>query len=157
MRRARAPAAGRPGAAASARAGAGATDRARRPEAAQAAARALAQVRARLRVQAQVPAQEQVPWAARANRAQFVFVKTAAGLELRLVRLGLTDFDYAEVLAGVKEGDEVALLSVAELQAKRKADQARLAQRMGSGVPGVPGAGGGGGGGGAGRPPGGGR
>ena len=93
--------------------------------------------------------------AARASRAQFVFVKTAAGLELRLVRLGLTDFDYAEVLAGVKEGDEVALLSVAELQAKRKADQARLAQRMGSGVPGVPGAGGGGAG--AGRPPGGGR
>jgi HlyD family secretion protein len=93
--------------------------------------------------------------AARANRAQFVFVKTAAGLELRLVRLGLTDFDYAEVLGGVKEGDEVALLSVAELQAKRKADQARIAQRIGSGVPGVPGAGGAGAG--AGRATGGGR
>jgi len=77
----------------------------------------------------------------RASRAQVVFVKTATGLELRLVRLGLTDFDYAEVLAGVKEGDEVALLSVAELQAKRKQDQSRMAQRMGSGVPGVPGAG----------------
>jgi hypothetical protein len=83
-----------------------------------------------------------------------VFVKTAGGLEPRLVRLGISDFDYAQVLDGVKEGDEVALLSVAELQSKRKQDQARLQQRLGSGVPGVPGAGAGGGGT---RAPGGGR
>ncbi len=47
------------------------------------------------------------------------------------------------VLGGVKEGDEVALLSVAELQAKRLESQNQLRQRMGGGMPGVPGGGGG--------------
>ncbi|HEY6866828.1 MAG TPA: efflux RND transporter periplasmic adaptor subunit, partial [Candidatus Eisenbacteria bacterium] len=80
----------------------------------------------------------------RANRAQVVFVKTARGLEPRIVRLGLTNFDYAEVLDGLNEGDQVALLSVAEIQAKRQQDQSRMRQRMGGGVPGVPTGGGGG-------------
>ena len=86
------------------------------------------------------------------SRAQIVFVKTAHGLEPRLVRLGLTNFDYAEVLGGVQEGDEVALLSLAELQAKRAQAQSQLKARMGSGVvPGVPGGGAAAGGRGAGR------
>ena len=54
----------------------------------------------------------------------------------RLVRLGIGDFDYAEVLSGVKEGDVVVLLSVAEQATKRKQQQAQLAQRMGNGLPG---------------------
>ena len=82
----------------------------------------------------------------RGARAQVVFVKTAGGFAPRVVRLGLTNFDYAEVVDGVKEGEEVALLSVAELQARRKQDQNRLRERMGGGVPGVPAGGGGGGG-----------
>jgi HlyD family secretion protein len=86
----------------------------------------------------------------RANRAQVAFVKTAAGIEPRVVRLGLSDFDYAEVLDGVKEGEQVVLLGVAEAQASRADTQNRIRQRLGSGVPGVPGAGGGGGGGGGG-------
>jgi hypothetical protein len=87
------------------------------------------------------------------GRAQAVFVKTAQGIEPRLVRLGLSDFDYAEVLDGLKEGDEVVMLSVAEVQAKRTQDQERIRERLGSGVPGQPGAGvgGGRGGGGGGR------
>jgi len=85
----------------------------------------------------------------RANRAQVAFVKTADGLEPRIVRLGLSDFDYAEVLDGVKEGEQVVLLGVAEAQASRADTQNRIRQRLGSGVPGVPGPGGGGGGGGA--------
>jgi HlyD family secretion protein len=84
------------------------------------------------------------------RRAQAVFVKTANGLEPRLVRLGLSDFDYAQVIDGVKEGDQVALLSVAEAQAQRNQSRTQLRQRMGSGVPGQPGVGGGGGGRGAG-------
>ena len=76
--------------------------------------------------------------AGRAGQAQVVFVKTGEALEPRLVRLGISDFDYVQVLEGVNEGDQVALLSVAELQAKRKQDQARLQQRLGSGMPGVP-------------------
>jgi HlyD family secretion protein len=71
-----------------------------------------------------------------AGRAQFAFVKTANGLEPRLVRLGLSDFDYAQVLEGLQEGEEVALLSVAEVQAQRKNDQTRLQQRLGNGIPG---------------------
>jgi HlyD family secretion protein len=86
----------------------------------------------------------------RGGRAQVVFVKTPHGLEPRIVRLGLSNYDYAQVMDGVKEGEEVALLSVAELQAKRRQDQDRLRQRLGSGVPGAPGGGGGGGGGGRG-------
>jgi len=89
------------------------------------------------------------------RRAQAVFVKTATGIEPRLVRLGLSDFDYAQVMDGLKEGDQVALLGVAEAQAQRSQTQSQIRQRMGSGVPGQPAAGGGGrgsgGGGGGGR------
>jgi HlyD family secretion protein len=81
----------------------------------------------------------------RGSRAQVVFVKTAKGLEPRVVKLGLTNFDYAEVVDGVREGEEVALLSVAQLQAQRNQQQNQIRQRMGGGVPGAPGAGGGGG------------
>jgi HlyD family secretion protein len=73
----------------------------------------------------------------RGNRASVVFVKTPRGLEPRVVRLGVSNYDYAQVLAGVKEGEEVALLSVAEVQAKRQQDQSRMRSRMGAGMPGV--------------------
>lgn len=73
----------------------------------------------------------------RAGQAQVVLLKTANGLEPRVVRIGISDFDYSEVLDGLKEGDEVALLSVAAVAAKRQSDQAQLKQRMGSGMPGV--------------------
>jgi HlyD family secretion protein len=78
-----------------------------------------------------------------AGRGQAVLVKTATGIEPRLVRIGLSDFDYAEILGGIKEGEEVVLLSVVEQQAKRTADQSQLKARMGSGIPGsAPAAGG---------------
>lgn len=80
------------------------------------------------------------------RQAQVVFVKTPRGLEPRIVRLGISDFDYVQVVDGLEEGDEVALLSVAEVQAKRQSDQAQMRQRMGSGMPGVGSAPGGGGG-----------
>jgi HlyD family secretion protein len=79
------------------------------------------------------------------RRAQAVFVKTATGIEPRIVRLGLSDFDYAQVIDGLKEGDQVALLSVAEAQAQREQSKSQIRQRMGSGVPGSVGGGGGGG------------
>jgi len=84
--------------------------------------------------------------AGRASRAQIAFVKTANGLEPRVVRLGLSDFDYAQVIDGVQMGEQVVLLGVAEAQATRAQTQQNIRQRMGSGVPGVPGGGGGGGG-----------
>src|SRR5882672_9457614 len=55
--------------------------------------------------------------AGRASRAQVAFVKTESGLEPRVVRLGLSDFDYAQVVEGVKLGEQVVLLGVAEAQA----------------------------------------
>ena len=83
----------------------------------------------------------------RASRAQVVFVKKGEkGLEARVIRLGLSDFDYAEVISGVQEGEQVALVGVAEAQSQRTQSQTNMRQRMGSGV--VPGAGGGGSGGG---------
>jgi hypothetical protein len=48
------------------------------------------------------------------------------------------------VLNGVSEGDQVALLSVAEQAAKRKQQQAQIAQRVGNGLPGSSTAGAGG-------------
>lgn len=75
----------------------------------------------------------------RSGRGQAVLVKTARGLEPRLVRIGLSDFDYVEIIGGLSEGDEVVLLSVIEQQAKRSADQTQLRARLGSGVPGTPG------------------
>jgi len=95
--------------------------------------------------------------AGRANRAQIAFVKNERGLEPRVVRLGLSDFDYAQVLGGVNEGEQVVLLGVAEAQANRAQTQSRIRERMGSGVPGVPGGGGGAGGRGGGGGGGGGR
>ena len=59
-------------------------------------------------------------------------------------------YDDAEVVSGLKEGDQVALVAVAELQAQRTQQQNNLRQRMSSGTPGV-GVGGGGRGGGGGR------
>jgi hypothetical protein len=58
-----------------------------------------------------------------------------------VVRVGLSDFDYAEVLDGVTEGEKVVLLGVAEAQAQRTQDQARIRQRVGTGVPGMQGGG----------------
>lgn len=77
------------------------------------------------------------------GQAQIAFLSTAHGFEPRLVRLGVSDYDYAEVLDGLHDGDQVALVSVAEVQAKRQQDIDRTRQRMGGGMPGVPGATGG--------------
>ena len=80
-------------------------------------------------------------------------MQSASGaFEPRLVRLGASNYDYSEVLSGLKEGEKVATLAVAALQAKRDAQNDRF--RSNTTVPGVqraPAAGGGGG-----RPPGGG-
>jgi hypothetical protein len=70
----------------------------------------------------------------------------------KMVRLGASNFDYSEVLSGVKEGDLVAILNVAALQAKQQQDLNNIRGR--AGVPGIqrpttPGAGGGAGGAGA--------
>ena len=77
----------------------------------------------------------------------------------RVVMLGAANFDYTEIVTGLKEGERVALLASLALQAQRQQQNDRL--RQGMGVPGLtPNAGPGGGrpgGGGGGAPRGGAR
>jgi HlyD family secretion protein len=63
----------------------------------------------------------------------------------RMVRIGVSNYDYAQVISGLNEGDQVALLSAATLQYQREESMQRIRQRMGGGL-GVPGTGSGGGG-----------
>jgi hypothetical protein len=94
----------------------------------------------------------------------FVFVKQGTKYSPRVARLGVSDFDYTEIVSGVKQGEQVALLGPAVLQAQRDQLQARIRAGAGGGLQtttpaagaaGGAGAGGGArGGGGGGRPPG---
>src|SRR6185295_9638936 len=79
------------------------------------------------------------------GQAMIAFAKTPKGVELRIVRVGLSDFDYAEVLGGLQEGDQVAMLSVALLEAQRAESINQIRQRVTGGAGGFGGAGGGGG------------
>jgi HlyD family secretion protein len=60
-----------------------------------------------------------------ASRTQVVFVKNAIGIEPRRVKIGLSDFDWAQVVSGVEEGEQVVMLGVAQAQAARIDDQAK--------------------------------
>lgn len=69
-------------------------------------------------------------------RTGLVFVQKADSTwEPRMVRLGVANFDYTEVLDGLKEGENVALLSAAAMQAQRQQAQNRARQMMGGGNP----------------------
>ncbi|HEX5032199.1 MAG TPA: efflux RND transporter periplasmic adaptor subunit [Candidatus Eisenbacteria bacterium] len=98
----------------------------------------------------------------RSRQMRVAFVKQGDQYVPRMVRIGVSNYDYAEVLSGLQEGEQVALLSAATLQLQREQSMQNIRQRMGGGL-GVPGTGGGGGGrggaggGGGGRAGGGGR
>ena len=87
-------------------------------------------------------------------RPALVFVAKGKTFEPRSIMLGAGNFDYTEVVSGLGEGEQVALLTSLALQAQRQQQNDRFRQGMG-GVPGMnqnqggPGAGrpGGGGGG----------
>ncbi len=95
----------------------------------------------------------QAPGLRNRSRSGLVFVlKADSAWEPRVVRLGVANYDYTEVLDGLKEGERVALLSAAAMQAQRQAANDRARQMMGGGSP----LGGASGGPGGGRAPGGG-
>jgi len=71
----------------------------------------------------------------RRTRAGLVFVKKGETFEPRLVQLGASNFDYTEIVSGVKEGEQVALLAAAALQAQRQQQNDRM--KANSGVPGM--------------------
>ena len=65
-----------------------------------------------------------------------VFVQRADQTwEARMVRLGVADYDYTEVLSGLAEGDTVALLSAATLQLQRQENTERFRAMTGGGSP----------------------
>jgi HlyD family secretion protein len=87
----------------------------------------------------------------RTGGPMFVFVKNGSSYSPRVVRVGVSDFDYTEILSGVKQGEQVALLGAAVLQAQRLQLQARVRAGAGGGLqqtttPAAGGPGGGGGG-----------
>ena len=74
-------------------------------------------------------------------RPGLVFVKAGEGWVPRVVRLGISNYDYVEVVSGLKEGEEVALLAAAAMQMQRDATTQRVRNMTGGGFTG--GAGGG--------------
>jgi HlyD family secretion protein len=76
-------------------------------------------------------------------RPGVVFVKKGTTFEPRMVMLGAANFDYTEVVSGLQEGEEVALLAALSLQAQRQQQNDRMRQNMGGGVPGMSQGGGG--------------
>ncbi|MEP6509322.1 MAG: efflux RND transporter periplasmic adaptor subunit [Gemmatimonadales bacterium] len=71
---------------------------------------------------------------ARARRG-LVFTVKAGKYTPKMVRLGASNFDVSEVLSGLNEGDSVAILNVAVLQAQQQNDLNQIRNR--AGVPGM--------------------
>ena len=86
-------------------------------------------------------------------RPALVYVVSGTSFAPRVVRVGMSDLDYTEVVSGLQEGEQVLLMTALAMQASRDSALARMRGRSG-GLPGVPtggGPGGPGGGGGRGR------
>ncbi|HET9441340.1 MAG TPA: efflux RND transporter periplasmic adaptor subunit [Longimicrobiales bacterium] len=66
------------------------------------------------------------------NRPGIVFVPGANGPEPRMVMLGVNDWDYTEVVSGLKEGDKVFLMTAARL-AQQQRDRAEMMRQRTSG------------------------
>lgn len=69
------------------------------------------------------------------TRTALVFVKKGETWEPRVVRLGTADYDYTEVISGLEEGDEVAMLSAAALQMQRQENNDRFKAMTGGASP----------------------
>lgn len=63
-----------------------------------------------------------------------VFVEGAQGPEPKLVMLGLSDWDYTEVVRGLEPNTEVYLISVARLKQQQTQFTDRMRQRAGGGI-----------------------
>ncbi len=69
------------------------------------------------------------------TRPGVLFVRTPNGAQAHVVMLGLNDWDKSEVVSGVKEGDEVVLISVARLRQQQENMMNRIRERS-SPIPG---------------------
>jgi len=68
------------------------------------------------------------------TRAAVVFVVNNGKAEPRTIQLGLNDWDSAEVVGGLSEGDSVAVIGALQLQAQQQEFQNRIRNR-GGGLP----------------------
>ena len=73
------------------------------------------------------------------TRPAVVFVQTADGPEARMVQLGLNDWDRTEVVSGLEAGEEVILVSVAQMRQAQEDIMNRIRERSSP----IPGGGGG--------------
>ena len=64
-------------------------------------------------------------------------VKTDGTVEPRAILIGVNDWDNTEILAGIEEGEQLALIGAAQLQAQQQEWVNRIRERMGGGVPGM--------------------
>ncbi len=71
------------------------------------------------------------------TRPGVVFVAANGTYTPKVVRLGISNFDYTEVVSGLDEGEQVALLATAAIQAARDSSNARFRQMTGGGMPGM--------------------
>ena len=79
---------------------------------------------------------------ARAARPALVYVAAGSTFVPRVVRVGMSDLDYTEVVSGLQEGESVLLLTSLAMQASRDSALARMRGR--GGMPGMSTPGGGG-------------
>lgn len=69
-----------------------------------------------------------------AFRPGVAFVVAADGtMESRPVVIGLSDWDYSQIVVGLEEGEQVALIGAAQLQAQQQERIERIRGRMGGG------------------------
>jgi HlyD family secretion protein len=76
-----------------------------------------------------------VAGAVRTEPAVVFTVGEDGAIEPRMVMIGLTDWDRTQVVSGLDEGDYVALIGVARLQAEREEFMERMRSNMGGGNP----------------------
>lgn len=71
-------------------------------------------------------------------RAAVAFVVDADGtIEPRMLRIGINDWDNTEVVSGLEEGEVVALIGAAQLQAQQQEWVNRIRERVGGPIPGA--------------------
>jgi hypothetical protein len=83
-----------------------------------------------------VPAGEISSMRSRARPA-LVFLADSGTYKPRVIRVGAANLDYTEVVSGLKEGDRVAMLSVAQAAAQRSQANERMRSMTGGGMPGM--------------------
>jgi hypothetical protein len=67
-----------------------------------------------------------------------VFVASGNSFVPRVIRAGMSDLDYTEVVSGLQEGEQVLLLSALSMQARRDSATQRMRSMSGGGMPGAP-------------------